>query len=223
MIANKSGTRNGYQGLELGLWLISALCFGTLAYVAVMAADAKRVAQSITAAPGLLRVETEKTGSIGLKKELVSSAVLAPASEVGQVIGRMEIPALSLSVPITSGVETSSLLSGVGHVDGSAVPGGLGTIVLAGHRDTFLRPLEHVAKGMEILITDRVGTYHYLVDRWEIVFPEQVESIAIRSRPELALVTCYPFHFVGAAPRRFVVHANLVSLVPDAGADRQLR
>jgi sortase A len=88
-------------------------------------------------------------------------------------------------------------------------------MVLAGHRDTFLRPLEHVAAGMDIQITDQIGTYHYLVDRWEVVLPEQVDSISIRSRPELALVTCYPFHFVGAAPRRFVVHAHLVSLVPD--------
>ena len=133
-----------------------------------------------------------------------------------EVIGRLSIHALGISVPVTAGVESESLLRGVGHVEGTAFPGGLGTVALAGHRDTYLRPLEHIAQKMDIEVTDRSGTYHYQVKSWEIVAPEDVDVLSIRDNPELVLITCYPFHYVGAAPKRFVVHAQLVSLTPDA-------
>ena len=144
----------------------------------------------------------------------------SPVVEAGQVIGRVEIPALHLEVPITAGVEATSLLRGVGHVRGTALPGGLGTMVLAGHRDTYLRPLERIRVGMDIRVMEGSGVFHYMVDRWEVVTPDEVDSIAIKQTPELALVTCYPFHYIGPAPKRFIVHAHLASLVPDK-ASRQ--
>ena len=117
---------------------------------------------------------------------------------------------------MTAGIESSSLLRGVGHIEGTAVPGGLGTLGLAGHRDTYFRPLRHIQNGMDIRVTDATGTYHYEVDSTEIVLPEQVDVLAIRERPELTLVTCFPFDYVGAAPKRFIVHAHLLSMSPDA-------
>ena len=96
--------------------------------------------------------------------------------------------------------------------------GGLSTVGLAGHRDTFLRPLRRIAPGMDIRVTDATGAYHYVVDSTEIVMPEEVEALSVRSRPELTLITCYPFNYVGAAPKRFIVHAHLVSVAPDAVA-----
>ena len=141
-----------------------------------------------------------------------------PRSEqhrAGDVIGRLEIPTINLSVPMTAGIESASLLRGVGHIEGTAVPGGLGTLGLAGHRDTYFRPLRHILAGMDIRVTDASGTYHYEVDSTEIVLPEQVDVLSIRSRPELTLVTCYPFDYIGAAPKRFIVHAHLLSASPD--------
>jgi sortase A len=96
--------------------------------------------------------------------------------------------------------------------------GGLGTVGLAGHRDTFLRPLRRITPGMAIRATDATGVYHYVVDSTEVVMPEQVEVLSVRARPELTLITCYPFNYVGAAPKRFIVHAHLVSVAPDAVA-----
>jgi len=205
----------GLRSFEVALWLITILCFSTLLFAAIAGARARHSARNITpaAAPGLTSV-LSSTGVSSLFPVAQSSFTPdAGQEEAGQVIGRIEIPALKLSAPITSGIETSSLLGGVGHVNGSAVPGGLGTIVLAGHRDTFLRPLKDIGRGMEIVLTDRTGAYRYSVDRWEIVSPEDVDAISVRVRPELALVTCYPFHFVGPAPKRFIVHAHLISLV----------
>jgi sortase A len=119
-----------------------------------------------------------------------------------------------LSAPITSDDDVNSLHLGVGHIPGTAVPGGLGTVGLAGHRDSFFRPLRKVTPKMEIRLVDKSGTYHYFVDSTEIVSPEKVEVLDIVARPELTLITCFPFDYVGAASRRFIVHAHHLSASP---------
>ncbi len=132
----------------------------------------------------------------------------------GEVMGRIAIPAIGLSVPVLEDDAARSLLRGVGHIRGTAMPGGLGTVGLAGHRDTFLRPLENIAPAMEIDLSRGDSMFRYQVDRTEIVHPEAVEVLDQQNTPELVLVTCYPFHYIGAAPMRFIVHAHLLSLTP---------
>jgi sortase A len=132
------------------------------------------------------------------------------------VIGEIRIPQLSLAAPITDGIGRIELIRGIGHIPGTAFPGGLGTMGLAGHRDTFFRPLRRVTPGMSIRVTGESGTYRYQVDSTEIVSPEKVSVLNIGSQPKLVLVTCYPFNFLGAAPLRFVVHAHLLSLAPES-------
>lgn len=131
-------------------------------------------------------------------------------------MGRLEIPQLGLSVPILSNYESESLLKGVGHIPGTAMPGGLGTLGLAGHRDTYFKPLRGIHPKMDIRVADKTGIYHYEVDTTEIVTPDQVRVLDIQNRPELTLITCYPFNYIGAAPKRFIVHAHLLSAIPDA-------
>ena len=131
-----------------------------------------------------------------------------------EVIGRLEIPSLNLTVPILSDYDPASLRRGVGHIRGTANAGGLGNFVLAGHRDTFLRPLRHIAASMVINVIIREGTYEYVTDRTEVVDPDNLEVLDIHETPELTLITCYPFDFVGAAPHRFIVHAHLASASP---------
>jgi sortase A len=137
----------------------------------------------------------------------------SPAS--GSVIARVEIPRLHLSVAVLEDDQAKSLLRGLGHLHGTAQLGGLGTVALASHRDTFVRPLRKVTPGMQIYTSTKAGVFLYLVDSTEIVLPESVDVLDIRSRPELILITCYPFDFLGAAPKRFVVHAHLVSVAPE--------
>lgn len=138
----------------------------------------------------------------------VTSHSIPPTS----VIGELRVASLGLRVPVLEDDSTGNLLRGLGHIRGTAVPGGLGTVALAGHRDTFLRPLEHVAPGMRMDVLYRASVYHYVVDRMEIVHPEDVSVLQTTNTPELVLVTCYPFHYIGAAPMRFIVHAHLLSL-----------
>ena len=144
-----------------------------------------------------------------------SSVVDPPPTGRTYVMGRLTIPALKLAVPILSNYETESLHSGIGHIPGTAMPGGLGTMGLAGHRDTYFRPLKNIKPQMDIQVADKSGTYHYSVDSTEIVQPEDVQVLDIQSRPELTLITCYPFNYIGAAPKRFIVHAHLLSALPD--------
>jgi sortase A len=128
------------------------------------------------------------------------------------VMGRIDVPAIDLSVPILDNYDPTSLRSGVGHIQGTAMPGGLGNLGLAGHRDTYFRPLRHISQGMEIHVTNNTGEYRYIVDSTQIVTPGQVDVLNIADHPSMTLITCYPFDFVGAAPKRFVVQAHLVSL-----------
>lgn len=121
---------------------------------------------------------------------------------------------MHLSVPVIDSDSSAALLRGVGRIQGTAEPGGLGNFVLAGHRDTFFRPLRFIQAGMPIKVVTPAGVYVYQVDSTEIVKPEQVDVLDIRDRPEMTLITCYPFFYIGAAPERFVVHAHLLSLDP---------
>ena len=149
------------------------------------------------------------------KRPAVGAKGSGPVVVAAGVIGRVEIPALGLRVPMFADYDAASLRKGVGHIHGTAMPGGLGTVGLAGHRDTYFRPLHGVERGMEIRLIDETGVYHYTVDSMEVVTPDRVEVLAITSRPELTLITCFPFDYVGPAPKRFIVHAHLLSASPD--------
>jgi sortase A len=178
------------------LWTCGFLCVGYCAVLGVQARGTQRLAERIGEP-----LPAENVASVGRTTE--------------DVIGRIEIPALALSAPITADYDGNSLRRGVGHIPGTAVPGGLGTVGLAGHRDSFFRPLRRIAAKMEVLLIDKTGIYHYVVDSTEIVSPDKVEVLNIAARPELTLITCFPFDYVGAAPERFIVHAHLLSASPD--------
>lgn len=178
---------------EWACWLVALACvlYGGAAWQGAQAAS-RAAAAAPAASPGT-----------------------ATAFVEGAVLGQLRIPSLGLTVPVLQGDDSASLLHGVGHIEGTALPGGLGTVGLAGHRDTFLRPLERIRPAMQIQISRGSALYRYTVDSTEIVKPEAVRVLDMRDTPELVLVTCYPFHYIGAAPMRFIVHAHLVSLAPD--------
>ncbi len=178
------------------LWTCCLLCAGYCVVLGVQAKGSQRIADRISQNPPTTNL------SAGVQTD-------------DDVIGRIEIPALALSAPITADYDGNSLHKGVGHIPGTAVPGGLGTVGLAGHRDSYFRPLRRIAVKMEVRLIDKTGTYHYIVDSTEVVSPDKVQVLDIASRPELTLITCFPFDYVGAAPERFIVHAHLLSASPD--------
>ncbi|HET7205720.1 MAG TPA: class D sortase [Terriglobales bacterium] len=126
----------------------------------------------------------------------------------GSSLGQIEISSIGLTAMIEEGDNGRTLRRAVGHIPGTALPGQHGNIVLAGHRDTFFRPLRNIHKGDEITLTTLDGSYRYRVDFTEVVAPQDTEVLNASAGSTLTLVTCYPFYFVGPAPKRFIVRAS---------------
>jgi sortase A len=125
------------------------------------------------------------------------------------LIGRLSIPRLGVRSVVREGTGAGILSVAVGHIVGTALPGQPGNFAVAGHRDTLFRGLKDVRLGDEIEFeTPDNGKYVYEVESTKIVSPDQVSVLKAGLHPELTLVTCYPFYFVGSAPYRFIVKAR---------------
>ena len=136
----------------------------------------------------------------------------APATIAdGTLVGQVEIPKLHLSAVVFQGTSDGILARGVGHLDASAFPGQAGNVVLAAHRDTFFRSLRNIRRGDLVQVTTPQGVSNYAVDSTEVVKPTETGVMAATATPTLTLITCYPFYYVGHAPKRFIVRASPVS------------
>ena len=129
-------------------------------------------------------------------------------SPANSVIGRLTIPRLRVSAMVREGVGEDTLSVALGHIPTTALPGQTGNVGIAGHRDTLFRALRRVHKNDVILVQTLAGTYLYRVQSTKIVGPREVSVLNSTSSPELTLVTCYPFYYVGSAPERFIVKAR---------------
>ena len=127
------------------------------------------------------------------------------------VIGRLLAPRLGLRVVVAEGVSSRTLRRAVGHIPGTALPWEDGNVGLAGHRDTFLRPLRDVQVGDALSLVTPRGRFEYVVRSLDVVAPAQVDVLLPSGSPTLTLVTCYPFAMVGRAPSRLVVRAERVA------------
>jgi len=125
-----------------------------------------------------------------------------------EILGRLQIPRLQMSVMVREGANERTLSRAVGHIPGTALPGAWGNVALAGHRDTFFRPLRNIQKDDVINIQTEQGTFTYRVESTQIVGPRDVGVLKATGGETLTLVTCYPFYYVGSAPKRFIVHAT---------------
>jgi sortase A len=134
----------------------------------------------------------------------------APAA--GKPIGTLEIPRLGLSSVVLESDEAAALLLGVGHLSDTPLPWHKGNSVLAAHRDTFFRPLAGIRRNDVIRFTTKDTELEYVVRETKIVQPTDVEVLAPTQASTLTLITCYPFHYIGPAPKRFVVTAERVEL-----------
>ena len=137
----------------------------------------------------------------------ISASRPAPV-ELRAAVRRIDIPRLGLSVMVEEGADAQTLRLAAGHIPGTALPGGPGNVGIAGHRDTFFRPLRGIKKDDTILLSTANGTYRYAVESAEVVPPTRVEVLNPTPEPSLTLVTCYPFSYIGPAPKRFIVRAR---------------
>ncbi len=133
-----------------------------------------------------------------------------PAIAPDGLIGRIEIPRLGLSAVVFEGTGKDTLRRAIGHISSTPLPGEPGNSGLAGHRDSFFRPLKDIRRNDLIQVTTLRGAYRYRVVSTRVVAPTEVSVLNPSENEVLTLVTCYPFYFVGAAPSRFIVRAERV-------------
>jgi sortase A len=133
----------------------------------------------------------------------------AVAGPMAMPLAVLRIPKLRLEVPVLPGTDDRTLDRGVGHIEHTALPGTEGNAGIAGHRDGFFRGLKDIAAGDVIELETASGTETYHVERTWVVDPETVSVLDATPTRALTLVTCYPFRYIGPAPRRFIVRAVL--------------
>jgi sortase A len=133
-----------------------------------------------------------------------------PNPVIGSTIAMLEIPRLGLSTIVVEGAEEPELKLGSGHIRGTSLPGNGGNVAVAGHRDTIFRPLRLIRANDTIKVITHQQEYQYKVVSTRIVGPHDIQVLYPTGRETLTLVTCYPFDFVGAAPKRFIVRADCV-------------
>ena len=196
---------------------IAALC-----YVAFTLLDA-RIYQAVQSRRFHQELSGRKPSSLSEEHPNVSSVSPAPAEKnpmrSGPIdlagnghtsLGRIEIRAIGLEAMILEGTDARTLRRAVGHIRGTPLPGQQGNVAITGHRDTFFRPLRNIRKDDEIRVTTLSGSYRYWVDSIKVVEPEDTEVLDNSDDAILTLVTCYPFYFVGPAPKRFIVRARRI-------------
>jgi sortase A len=169
---------------------------------------------------GYVVAESRIYQQMAIKTFQRAGPLLEPHSPAeGEVVGEIELPRVGIHAIVLNGDSPAQLRHAVGHLSKSALPGERGNVVIAGHRDTFFRPLQNVLTGDEIRFTTRGQRFEYVVLSVEVVEPTDVRVLRSSTGHELTLLTCFPFRFVGPAPKRFVVHAREVEdgvFLPDA-------
>jgi sortase A len=218
----KAQLRTKRRSTAWASWSLFALAFGLLGYVAYVELDAKifqlyesrkldqeiKAARAAPATIPVLDPTPPSTAASDVPVSLPSDDTSQPGKASGEIIGRIEIPKVSLSVIIMEGTQGKTLRRGAGHIIGTALPGQTGNVGIAGHRDSFFRPLREVRKGDEVTLTTVAATYTYKVDSISVVDPSNVSVLEDSGGSILTLVTCFPFDFVGSAPQRFIVRAH---------------
>jgi len=196
--------------LVLGLLLLVMWSRTALESRGFQATESKRLAAA------LREREMESPGAALSAVAFVDSAASRVRNTVtasDSVLGEIEIPRLGISAIVAEGFGTGTLEHAVGHFPSSALPGNPGNCGLAGHRDSFFRGLGGVRENDVIRLVTLNGTYTYRVEWTAVVAPQRVDVLDPTLDRSLTLVTCYPFAFVGHAPKRFIVRARQVEAV----------
>jgi sortase A len=189
--------------LERGLLGIG-ICLA--AYCAAVLVEARFHSQLPIPAP---KAKLKVTQTLILPGDKGGAAPI-PAPSAGTLIGRLEAPTVKMSATVLEGSDDGTLSRGAGHIEDTPFPGQPGNVGIAGHRDTVFRPLRNIKVGDPLQLTTTDRLYRYKISKTVIVGPDDVYVLDPTDTPTLTLVTCYPFDFVGNAPKRFIVQAQLV-------------
>ncbi len=200
-------------------WILAIACIGSWAYssvarVSYQAYESRTFDQAAGSGAPLDRsapaVELRSSDGIASMGRMARAPALQPPFST-EIIGRLSVPRLQFSAMVREGVDASTLRLAVGHIPTTALPGQTGNVGLAGHRDTFFRGLKDLKAKDAIQFSTLNGSFNYEVESLKIVEADNVGVLAPTGQNSLTMVTCYPFSYVGPAPKRFVVTAREVS------------
>ena len=160
--------------------------------------------------------------SIHAEEVVEASAPVIPADHPtpGAFLARLRIPKVHLDAAVIEGTRPNDLLKAPGHLEGSALPGESENCILAGHRDLHFRRLGELRPGDKIELASAGKRFTYHVESSRVISPSQRRVLEPGREPILTLITCYPFTYVGQAPKRFVVIARLVETPEPASLPR---
>ncbi len=165
------------------------------------------------------QVEAHRPADQSLWSHQRVAAYVNAQREVGSPEALLRIPSISLEVPVYGSVSEVNLNRGAGLIDGVRPLMQGGNVGIAAHRDGYFRALKDVAVEGELYLDFRGQTKRYRIVDLRIVDSEDNSVLAPTRVPTVTLVTCYPFYFVGSAPQRFIVRAEL----DDAGRSKSSR
>ncbi|HET9358698.1 MAG TPA: class D sortase [Vicinamibacterales bacterium] len=189
----------------------------TLAWCALIVTDAtlaqRRARHSLEVAS---RAAVASPSAMATPLPALPAMVRPTALRRGAAIAGLSIPRVELSAVVLHGSDTETLRRGPGHLENTALPGEPGNAVIAGHRDSFFRPLRHVEIGDDIFVDTPHARLRYRVTSLRVVDSHDLSVLQSTDDATLTLITCYPFQVFGAAPDRFVVRASLVTDVSEA-------
>jgi LPXTG-site transpeptidase (sortase) family protein len=191
--------------LERGLL---ALGIALAAWCAAVLVEA-RFHNSAPIAPPAGQLTVTQTLVTGLPGD-AGTTKAKPAPSAGTVLGRLEAPSVKMSAAVLEGSDDATLNRGAGHIEDTPFPGQAGNVGIAGHRDTVFRPLRNIKVGDPLQLATADSLYRYRISKTLIVGPDDVYVLDATEQPTLTLVTCFPFEYIGHAPKRFIVQALLV-------------
>lgn len=219
MMADRSQKRRSKKSLLLFLPLVlivSGLWFSTTStatfvkgYMLYKTGNAEATTVSNDSATQTIEIEEEpkeqESNESGPHPEYPETP------EIGDLMGELIIPKLDAALPIIHGTDEDELEKGVGHFADSVLPGENDNSVLSGHRDTVFRELGEVGKGDLLIVKTHTGTFTYKVRQVRIVDEDDRTVIVPKPKAILTVSTCYPFDYVGYAPDRYILVADLIS------------
>jgi len=193
--------------VERALLVFGLTCLG---WYGLAAADAAQTQQEARAA--LERAIADAESAVSENTETAANETLG-----SNLIGLLEIPRLGVLTAVVEGDDDNALRGTAGHLPDTPRPWEKGNSAIAAHRDGLFRPLRNIRVGDELRVHTPHGELLYEVKDTHIVRPSDLSVLQAKSEHMLTLITCYPFYYVGSAPKRFSVHAELVTPRASAG------
>jgi LPXTG-site transpeptidase (sortase) family protein len=174
--------------------------------------DVSRSEVTISNSSSISDTNEQVTNSfIELRHNSTKDELYTSRPEEGTKFAKLSIPKLNITLPIYEGTTKEDLKKGVGHYSDSVFPGEKDNSILSGHRNTVFRNLDKLEKGDQLVVTTKDHSFRYQIQKIRIVDKDDKTVIVPKPRATLTLTTCYPFGYIGAAPKRYVIEAFLVS------------